>query len=119
MQNSHKSGTLISIFFNYLTFATAKKACCGNVDKHKSICLFYLLSECFNIVSITPTGPSFICVTDKLRFHEHCGTMVKLTNGNRTAERRKPVDEFNNGVVMTHRPLLDDELFEVKHSFLK
>ncbi|KAG8187410.1 hypothetical protein JTE90_009486 [Oedothorax gibbosus] len=58
--------------------------------------------------------PSFICVTDKLRFHEHCGTMVKLTNGNRTAERRKPVDEFNNGVVMTHRPLLDDELFEIR-----
>lgn len=41
--------------------------------------------------------------------------MVKLTNYKRTAERKKPVDEFNNGVVMTHRPLLDDELFEVSH----
>ncbi len=29
--------------------------------------------------------------------------MVKLSNNNRTAERRRPYDEFNNGVVMTHR----------------
>ncbi|XP_015908035.1 neuralized-like protein 4 [Parasteatoda tepidariorum] len=51
---------------------------------------------------------------DKLRFHEHCGTMVRLSNDNRSAERRTPIDEFNNGVVMTHRPLLDNELFEIR-----
>jgi neuralized-like protein 4 len=33
---------------------------------------------------------------------------------NRTAERRRPYDEFNHGVVMTHRTLEDDELFEVR-----
>lgn len=37
-----------------------------------------------------------------------------MSNGNRTAERRRPYDEFNNGVVMTHRPLLDGELFEIR-----
>ncbi|XP_063932045.1 neuralized-like protein 4 isoform X2 [Zophobas morio] len=51
---------------------------------------------------------------DKLRFHDRCGSLVKLSNGNRTAERRRPLDEFNNGVVMTHRPLRDSELFEIR-----
>ncbi|XP_066248762.1 neuralized-like protein 4 isoform X5 [Euwallacea similis] len=51
---------------------------------------------------------------DKMRFHERCGSLVKLSNGNRTAERRRPLDEFNNGVVMTHRPLRDSELFEIR-----
>ena len=50
---------------------------------------------------------------DRLQFHERCGTLVKLSCNNRTAERRRPLDEFNNGVVMTHRPLRDNELFEV------
>lgn len=40
--------------------------------------------------------------------------MVKLSNNHRTAERRRPYDEFNNGVVLTHRTLDDDELFEVR-----
>lgn len=39
---------------------------------------------------------------------------MKLSNNNRTAERRRPLDEFNNGVVMTHRPLRDSELFEIR-----
>lgn len=50
---------------------------------------------------------------DRLRFHERVGSLVKLSNNARTAERRRPLDEFNNGVVMTHRPLRDNELFEV------
>lgn len=51
---------------------------------------------------------------DKIKFHERCGSLVKLSNNNRTAERRRPLDEFNNGVVMTHRPLRDSELFEIR-----
>lgn len=51
---------------------------------------------------------------DKLRFHSRHGLLVKLSCNARTAERLKPLDEFNNGVVMTHRPLRDGELFEVK-----
>ncbi|KAF5281234.1 hypothetical protein FQA39_LY05120 [Lamprigera yunnana] len=51
---------------------------------------------------------------DKLKFHERCGSLVKLSNGHRTAERRRPLDEFNNGVVMTHRTLRDSELFEIR-----
>ena len=42
--------------------------------------------------------------------------MIKLFNNNRTAERKRPFDEFNNGVVMTHRPLrwLDKIIFLFK-----
>ena len=53
-------------------------------------------------------------VMDRLRFHHRCGTMVKLSAGQRTGERRRPLDEFNNGVVMTQRPLMPDELFEIR-----
>nr|CAD7196670.1 unnamed protein product [Timema douglasi] len=50
----------------------------------------------------------------ELRFHERCGSLVKLSCNSRTGERRRPLDEFNNGVVMTHRPLRDNELFEIR-----
>ncbi|WAR14180.1 NEUL4-like protein [Mya arenaria] len=51
---------------------------------------------------------------ERLTFHERCGSLVKLTSGRRTAERRRPLDEFNNGVVMTNRPLRDEEIFEIR-----
>ena len=57
-------------------------------------------------------GYCIVAGPDRLQFHERCGTLVKLSCNNRTAERRRPLDEFNNGVVMTHRPLRDNELFE-------
>ena len=45
-----------------------------------------------------------LCSTSqKIRFHERRGSLIRLSNNNRTAERRRPYDEFNNGVVMTHR----------------
>ncbi|KAF2900858.1 hypothetical protein ILUMI_05336 [Ignelater luminosus] len=61
-------------------------------------------------LSLPEESPRF----DKLRFHERCGSLVKLSNGHRSAERRRPLDEFNNGVVMTHRALRDSELFEIR-----
>lgn len=65
-----------------------------------------------------PKNPSIAAIReDRLRFHERVGTLVKLSNNARTAERRRPLDEFNNGVVMTHRPLRDNELFEVNKGF--
>ena len=33
------------------------------------------------------------------------GALIRLSNNSRTAERRRPYDEFNHGVVITHRPL--------------
>ncbi|XP_005104477.1 neuralized-like protein 4 [Aplysia californica] len=51
---------------------------------------------------------------DTLRFHERCGNLVKLSNNRRSAERERPLDEFNNGVVMTNRPIRDNEIFEIQ-----
>lgn len=51
---------------------------------------------------------------ERLRFHPRTGSLVKLSCNARAAERLRPLDEFNNGVVMTHRPLQDDQLFEVR-----
>ena len=56
---------------------------------------------------------TYVHSNEKLVFHERCGTLIKLTNGRRTAERKRPLDEFNNGVVMTNRPLREEEIFEV------
>ncbi|XP_062858914.1 neuralized-like protein 4 isoform X1 [Trichomycterus rosablanca] len=59
-------------------------------------------------------GASSITTNDALLFHEKCGTLIKLSNNNKTAERRRPLDEFNNGVVMTNRPLRHNEMFEIR-----
>uniref|UniRef100_A0A3Q3X395 Neuralized-like protein 4 n=1 Tax=Mola mola TaxID=94237 RepID=A0A3Q3X395_MOLML len=63
-------------------------------------------------------GPAVVPVAmttnDALLFHEKCGTLIKLSNNNKTAERRRPLDEFNNGVVMTNRPLRHNEMFEIR-----
>lgn len=65
-------------------------------------------------VNVSSVQTSVQLLVDKLSFHERCGSLIKLSNGHRTAERRRPLDEFNNGVVMTHRPLADGELFEIR-----
>lgn len=36
-----------------------------------------------------------------------------MSNGHRCAERTRPLDEFNNGIVFTNRPLRCDEMFEI------
>ncbi|KAJ8401738.1 hypothetical protein AAFF_G00377090 [Aldrovandia affinis] len=60
------------------------------------------------------TGGDLTMTNDALLFHEKCGTLIKLSNNNKTAERRRPLDEFNNGVVMTNRPLRQNEMFEIR-----
>jgi len=65
--------------------------------------------------NVSLSAPSAAC-GDVVSFHERCGTLVKLSNSQRTAERQRPLDEFNNGVVMTARPLHSDERFEVSVS---
>ena len=61
-------------------------------------------------------GASLNIPTNRLTFHERHGTLIKLSPDRSTCERMKPLDEFNNGVVMTNRALKDDELFEVRRS---
>ncbi|XP_057288893.1 neuralized-like protein 4, partial [Pezoporus wallicus] len=68
--------------------------------------------------SLDPPGaappPSSAPTNEALLFHEKCGALIKLSNGHKTAERRRPLDEFNNGVVLTNRPLRDGEMFEIR-----
>uniref|UniRef100_A0A8B9N543 NHR domain-containing protein n=1 Tax=Accipiter nisus TaxID=211598 RepID=A0A8B9N543_9AVES len=59
-------------------------------------------------------GPGAPLSNEALLFHEKCGALIKLSNGHKTAERRRPLDEFNNGVVLTNRPLRDGEMFEIR-----
>ncbi|OWR53166.1 hypothetical protein KGM_201376 [Danaus plexippus plexippus] len=61
-----------------------------------------------------PDSSSILASHDRLRFHPRCGILVKLSSNNKTAERARPLDDYNNGVVMTHRPLYDNELFEIR-----
>ncbi|XP_062535217.1 neuralized-like protein 4 [Armigeres subalbatus] len=72
------------------------------------------VSACTNGGGPSGVGSDGMDPNDKLRFHTRCGSLVKLSANCRTAERRRPLDEFNNGVVMTHRPLRDNELFEIR-----
>ncbi|KAM9462513.1 neuralized-like protein 4 isoform 2-T2 [Clarias gariepinus] len=64
--------------------------------------------------AVTTVSNSGMTTNDALLFHEKCGTLIKLSNNNKTAERRRPLDEFNNGVVMTNRPLRHNEMFEIR-----
>jgi len=80
------------------------------------ICLFISFIVISNeITNEAIAEATFVHSNERLVFHERCGSLVKLTNNRRTAERRRPLDEFNNGVVMTNRPIKDDEMFEVCH----
>lgn len=72
------------------------------------------LSVELNVDSTNGFDSSFGDPNDKLRFHSRCGSLVKLSSNFRCAERRRPYDEFNNGIAMTHRPLRDNELFEIR-----
>lgn len=73
-------------------------------------------SECdsFGHNNLMATCPCTVDSSEPLHFHSRTGTLIILSGNNRTAERRRPLDEFNNGVAMTHRPLKDNELFEIR-----
>ena len=47
-------------------------------------------------------------------FHPKCGKCVVLLNGNRSAYRINPTQEFNRGLIFSLEPMKDNELFEVK-----
>lgn len=49
-----------------------------------------------------------------MAFHSKTGSLIALSNRNRTAQRRYASTEFNKGVVLSERPLNDNEIFEVK-----
>ncbi|OXU27740.1 hypothetical protein TSAR_003159 [Trichomalopsis sarcophagae] len=85
------------------------------MDEASSSLITNLVANLNVNLNVLPKNPSLAAIReDRLRFHERVGSLVKLSNNARTAERRRPLDEFNNGVVMTHRSLRDNELFEIR-----
>lgn len=50
---------------------------------------------------------------DDLRFHHLHGTNATVMNNGKTAARPNATGEFNDAIVMSNRPLKDNELFEV------
>ena len=53
---------------------------------------------------------------EELSFHPRCGSQADVIASGKTARRRDATDEFNKGVVLTARPLLPNEMFEVENS---
>ncbi|XP_022686175.1 neuralized-like protein 4 isoform X3 [Varroa jacobsoni] len=49
-----------------------------------------------------------------LRFHERCGSNIRLAPDLMSAERIHPIDQFNHGVILSNRPLRHNELFEIR-----
>ena len=47
------------------------------------------------------------------KFSSFHGGQVAVSHNCRSAVRINPLCEFNNAIVMSHRPLRDNELFEV------
>lgn len=47
-------------------------------------------------------------------FHPRCGNLARISNGGRTAERRRPFSEFNNAVTIGSTPLKEGLAFEVR-----
>ena len=52
-------------------------------------------------------------VNNCFKFSSYHGGQVAVSHDCRSAVRINPLCEFNNAIVMSHRPLKDDELFEV------
>ncbi|XP_071805443.1 neuralized-like protein 4 isoform X2 [Asterias amurensis] len=52
--------------------------------------------------------------TDKPHFHDMCGIHAQVINNGLTAHRPNAMDDFNNAVVLTNRPIQTDEMFEIR-----
>lgn len=57
---------------------------------------------------------STILCKNMAEFHACHGSLVFLSNENRSARRRSSAAEFNNGLIFSKNPLRDNELFEVR-----
>lgn len=66
---------------------------------------------------IDPLSPdadsSSISDTEELRFHHIHGQNSTIANNGRTCLRPNATGEFNDAIIMSSRPLKDNELFEV------
>lgn len=64
-------------------------------------------------LSIPDMDFSSLADTDYLMFHRLHGSNSAISNGGLTALRPNATGEFNDAIVISSRPLKDNELFEV------
>ncbi|CAB0011106.1 unnamed protein product [Nesidiocoris tenuis] len=67
-----------------------------------------------NFLNFRSTDASDDEADDSLLFHTNCGSHAAVINNGRTAHRPNALDDFNNAVVLTNRPLKINEVFEVR-----
>ncbi|ODN05476.1 Neuralized-like protein 4, partial [Orchesella cincta] len=78
--------------------------CCNHdIDRGSTVC--------FGVVS-TPSGDA-VTVSGDLKFHSLHGKNARISNNGVTASRPNARGEFNAAIVVSNRPLRDNELFEV------
>ena len=68
------------------------------------------------VVDPTNLADLDVCVdenSDELGFHHHHGHNAVIMSCGKTAVRPNARGEFNDAIVMSNRPLKDNELFEV------
>lgn len=75
-------------------------------------------SETFGVVSVKGKTTKIRLISrcdsnEQLRFHHLRGRNARIKNDGKTAFRPNSHGEFNNAVVVSNRPLRDDEIFEV------
>jgi hypothetical protein len=54
-----------------------------------------------------------VSFTEELKFHHVHGQNAVIVNNGRTATRPNASGEFNDAIIMSNRPLKDNELFEI------
>lgn len=114
VQNIDVDVTVISSFTPNGVHTDAASSLANSAILTAGLCGLSLGNAGTASTSISSAAGDYYDMNDRLRFHTRCGSLVKLSPNCRSAERRRPLDEFNNGVVMTHRPLKDNELFEIR-----
>ena len=63
--------------------------------------------------SLPKEESSHSIATDELRFDSHHGKNAEIIHGGKAALRPNSHSEFNDAIVITNRPLRDNELFEI------
>lgn len=66
-----------------------------------------------DIPSIISSSEVLARSADELRFHPRSGRNATIVGNGRSATRPNSRGEFNDAIVMSNRPLKDNELFEV------
>ncbi|XP_025114420.1 E3 ubiquitin-protein ligase TRIM33-like [Pomacea canaliculata] len=79
--------------------------CCQDVVR--------VIEDEFLMLKQEKTESKLVSQRPLLVFHDNCGKNIRLTNGNRTAEKTEP-STFGNGVVVSRDPMVPNVLYEVR-----